>query len=124
MHFTFIKVTYSNFLFSLTHLSLGNNLLHLSDELSFAPLRLTLASLLLPNNGFSRFPNIFKQSFGVLRTLDLSNNQLSVVPTGFQVNTPHLESLKLDNNHLEHVIFEVSQSFWIKLKTILILAFE
>jgi len=91
---------------SLAYLSLSDNLLYQAEELSLSHLRPSLTTLLLSNNGFSRFPNTFQQSFDVLRQLDLSNNRLVIIPTSFQTNTPQLEDLDLDNNQIENIILE------------------
>eukprot|EP00090_Calanus_glacialis_P031702 TRINITY_DN52699_c0_g1_i1.p1 TRINITY_DN52699_c0_g1~~TRINITY_DN52699_c0_g1_i1.p1 ORF type:complete len:916 (+),score=207.05 TRINITY_DN52699_c0_g1_i1:231-2750(+) len=91
---------------SLTYLSLSDNLLYQAEELSLDNLRPSLTTLILSNNGFSRFPKTFQQRFDVLRKLDLSNNRLVIIPTSFQANTPQLEDLLLDNNQIENIILE------------------
>ena len=100
-----MKMLYT-FIYSLAYLSLSDNLLYQAEELSLSHLRPCLTTLLLSNNGFSRFPNTFQQTFDVLRTLDLSNNHLVIIPSTFQANTPQLEELLLDNNQIETIILE------------------
>ena len=93
-----VQTIFHGFVFSLTYLSLSDNLLYQAEELSLVNLRPSLTTLILSNNGFSRFPKTFQQRFDVLRKLDLSNNRLVIIPTSFQANTPQLEDLLLDNN--------------------------
>jgi hypothetical protein len=66
-----VQTIFHGFVFSLTYLSLSDNLLYQAEELSLDNLRTTL---LISNTSFSRFPNTFQQRFDVLRKLDLSNN--------------------------------------------------
>ena len=97
---------FMEFFFSLTYLSLSDNLLYQAEKLLVDNLRPSLTTLILSNSGFSRFPNTFQQRFDVLRKLDLSNNRLVNIPTSFQANTPQLEDLLLDNNQIENIILE------------------
>jgi Leucine-rich repeat (LRR) protein len=108
-----VQTIFHGFVFSLTYLSLSDNLLYQAEELTLDNLRPSLTTLLISNNGFSRFPNTFQQRFDVLRKLDLSNNRLVIIPTSFQTNTPQLEDLLLDNNQIENIILEarVAQIF-------------
>ena len=107
-----VQTIFHGFVFSLTYLSLSDNLLYQAEELSLVNLRPSLTTLILYNNGFSGFPNTFQQRFDVLRKLDLSD-RLVIIPTSFQDNSPQLEDLLLDNNQIENIILEarVAQIF-------------
>ena len=77
------------------------NLLYQAEEVSLNKPRRSLTTLILYNNGFSRFPDTFQQRFYVLTKIDLSNNWLVTIPTSFQANTPQLKIYYLITTRLK-----------------------
>merc|ERR1719270_3099101 len=103
---TYIDSNIFENLTSLSHLNLEANHLDQSSNLSLLHLEASLSHLSLANNGLSRLPDLFKETFSRLSRLDLANNRLSVIPNTFLRNIPNLEELILDNNLIETIVLE------------------